>query len=201
MTDQELRDLIATLAKFQAETDRQIAETSREIKRVGKQIGELGNKFGGFAEGMALPSMEKVLLEGFGMTQFAPRHKAKLNGRTIEIDALAYDDVSRKEAYIVEVKSRLDPLGIDQILQTIADAPKFIPALRGLKIFGIVAAVEIPDNLRKEVIKRGLYLARISDDTFKLAVPRDFKPKDFGPAPEQNGRSKRRARKKTSRAK
>ena len=59
MTDQELKDLVASLARSQTETSQQQKETGRQISQVGKQIGELGNKFGRFSEGMAEPSMRK----------------------------------------------------------------------------------------------------------------------------------------------
>lgn len=189
MTDQELRDLVAGIAKAQAETDKQ-------IKQVNKQIGELGNKFGGFAEGMALPSMDKILRQHFGMNDTQPRRKVSRNGQTIEIDFLALDQVVRKEAYIVEVKSHLDESGIDQILKTIAEAPKFIDDLKGLKIYGIIAAVDIAENARKKAIKEGLYLARISGDTFELEAPENFKPRVFNVEPKQNGRATDRSKKK-----
>jgi hypothetical protein len=195
MTDQELRDLVANLAKSQAKTDRQIAETSREIKRVNKQIGELGNKFGSFTEGMAWASLDKILRQHFGMNVVGPQ-KAAQNGRTLQVDVLAFDTENRNEAFVVEVKSRLDQDGIDQILQTIADLPDFFPHLRGRKIYGMIAAVSIPDDLRRKVLIEGLYLAQISDETFQLSVPGDFKPKVFGSEPKQNGRADGRPKKK-----
>ncbi len=70
MTDQELRDLVASVAKSQAETDRQ-------IKQVNKQLGESGDKFGSFTEGLALPLMEKILYQQFKMDVVAPRVKAR----------------------------------------------------------------------------------------------------------------------------
>ena len=70
MTDEELKELVASLAVAQRETDRQLKETDRQLrkqlKELGKQIGGLGEKFGGFTEGMALPSMTKILTENFG---------------------------------------------------------------------------------------------------------------------------------------
>ena len=38
-----------------------LQETDRQIRELGKQIGGLGNKFGSFTEGLALPSMQKIL--------------------------------------------------------------------------------------------------------------------------------------------
>lgn len=180
MTDQELRDLVADLIKTQA-------ETSRQIDRVNKQLGELGNRFGSFTEGMALPSMEKILYQQFNMDVVTPRAKARQNGHSLEIDVLAYDNGSRNEVYLVEVKSRLTEDGIKQMQKTIADFPRFFSNLADRKIYGVIAAVDIPDNLRSEVLKQGFYLARISDETFRLKVPRGFKPTAYGPAAKQNG--------------
>ncbi len=181
MTDQELRDLVASLAVAQA-------ETARQIKRVDKQIGDLGNKFGTFAEGMALPSMEKVLRDRFGMNDVAPRRRFFLDGETLEIDVFGFDNTGKsQEAYVVEVKSRLQNGDLDQLRKTVAALPRFFPQARDCQIYGIIAAVDIPDNLRAEILKAGVYLARISDDTFKLQVPSNFKPHAFGLTVKKNG--------------
>ncbi len=207
MTDQELRDLVAELVVSTAElrkslaerseeaerqrqeTAKQQRETARQLRRTDKQLGALGNKFGSFAEGMALPSMERVLRRQFGMNIINPRAKASKNGRMLEIDVLAYDNGDRNEVYLVEVKSHLTSEGIQQMLKTIEEFPKFFVPLAERKIYGIIAAIDIPENLRNEVLKKGLYLARISDGTFKLQTTRGFKPKDFSPAQQNdNGR-------------
>src|SRR5262245_24014950 len=202
MTDQELRDLVESIAKFQAETvrqmaetDRKMAETDRQIKQVNRQLGKLGNKFGSFAEGMALLSMEKILRDRFNMDIVTPRATSRLNGRMIEIDVMAYDNSSRNELYIVEVKSHLTREGIDQILKTIEEFPKFFPTHRDRTVYGILAAVDIPLNLRIEVLKEGLYLARIHDGTFELLTPKNFQPRAFTSSPEKNG--KRAAKRQT----
>ncbi len=54
-------DDLAALQIFLQETDRKFQETDRQIRELGKQIGGLGNKFGSFTEGLALPSMQKIL--------------------------------------------------------------------------------------------------------------------------------------------
>ncbi len=73
MTDDELRELVASIAISQKETDKQLRETDKQLnefqieswkqikenrnqlKELGKQIGGLGRKFGSFTEGLALP--------------------------------------------------------------------------------------------------------------------------------------------------
>ncbi len=49
------------------ETDRQQQKTDKQLKELGQQIGGLGAKFGSFTEGLALPSMETILRQRFGM--------------------------------------------------------------------------------------------------------------------------------------
>ncbi len=177
-------------------------ESARQIKQFNKQLGELGNKWGSFAEGMAWLSMNKILREQFGMNAVNP-HTVHLNDRTLEIDLLGYDSTgNRDEVYVVEVKNRLDKEGIDQTLRIIEDLPKFEAFTRGRKIYGVIAAVDIPKEMYNAAINKGLYVARISDDTFKITVPRGFKPKAFGSS-EPNGHANdlAKTRKKKSRAK
>ncbi|MDM8566917.1 hypothetical protein QUF74_14865 [Candidatus Halobeggiatoa sp. HSG11] len=70
MTDNELKELVASLAISQTETVQQFKETrelldkiarenKRENKELRQQIGGLGNKFGSFTEGMAFPSNDQ----------------------------------------------------------------------------------------------------------------------------------------------
>ncbi len=188
-TEEVQRRLAEELAEERRKTEEERRETERVIRQVNKQLGELGNKFGSFTEGLALPSMEKILHNQFKMNVVTPRAKGYLNGRTLEIDVLAYDDGARNEAYLVEVKSHLTPEGIEQMLKTIEQFPKFFRPHRDRTIYGVIAAVQIPDNLRAEVMKKGLYLARIHDGEFELLTPRGFKPTPFAPATRQNGKS------------
>lgn len=74
-----------TIAAEQKATDQQLKElgkqTDRQLKELGKQIGGIGDKFGYFTEGLALPSMEKILHEQFHMEFVSPRVKGNKKGR------------------------------------------------------------------------------------------------------------------------
>lgn len=192
MTDQELRELVADLARSQRETDRQLKETDRQLKEtdrhlketdrqireVGKQIGGLGEKFGSFTEGLALPSMTKILDQTFGMERTLPRARARSNGHTRELDVLAYSQ-SRGEAVIVEVKSHLRLEGLDQMRKTLREFRDFFPEHADKKVYGILAVVDVPEELREQVLREGIYLARIHDGQFELQVPEGFQPRAF----------------------
>jgi hypothetical protein len=49
----------------------------------------------------------------------------------------------------------------------------------GKKLYGILAAVDAPEAVRKKVLQEGIYLARVHDGHFELQVPKDFQPHAF----------------------
>jgi hypothetical protein len=184
MADEELKELVKSLIEGdRARIDRLIeaerAKTDRLIKALNKQMGELGRKFGGYTEGLAMPAMENILRRRFKMDIISPHARAHMNGRSLELDLLGYSRREAGDAYIVEIKSRCDEEDLQQVLNTLQQAPTFFPQLEDKRLYGIVVAVEIPENMRRRVLKAGLYLALPHHDTFKLAVPRGFKPKAF----------------------
>ena len=188
MTDEELKDLVASLAVAQRETDRQLKETDRQLKEtdrqlrkqlkeLGKQISGLGEKFGGFTEGMALPSMTKILTETFGMEVVTPRVKVRKAGRSLELDVLAYANSECNAAYIVEIKSHLRPDGIEQLQNILEQFRHFFPEHADKALYGILAVVDAPEDLRQEALSAGIFMAGINDEQFKLEVPSNFQPK------------------------
>ena len=190
MTDEELKALVASLAVSQKETDRQLKETDRQLKEtnielknlgkeLGKQIGGLSNKFGDFTEGMALPSMSKILQEDFGMDTIAPRLKKRINGKVLEMDVFGYTNSQTNKALIVEVKSRLNEEAIQQTLSILERFPQFFPEHQGKALYGILAFVDFREDFLVEAEKSGLYLAHIHDDLFKIISSRNFQPKNF----------------------
>jgi RecB family endonuclease NucS len=187
MTDEELKELVAGLAKAQAETEKQ-------IQRTNKQLGELGNRLGGYMEHLIYPSMEKVLADKFKMTFVGQRVKSKRKGHNLELDVFGYSNDGRDEAVIVEIKARFDEDSLQQLLSALEKFPKAFPDHADKKLYGIVAAVDIPENMRQRVLKHGLYLARISDESFRITVPRKFQPKDYN-HPAANGAKKAKKQK------
>jgi hypothetical protein len=168
-----------------AATERQLAETSREVKATGRQIrelkiqlGGLGNKFGSFTEGLALPSMTKILTH-LGATFVAPRVRIRRNGTTIELDVFAYANQGANKAWVVEVKSHVRDEHLAELLGTLRRFPDFFPEHADKELYGILAGVDIPEDLPACAVAAGVYLARIRDDTFQLISPPGFVPKSF----------------------
>jgi hypothetical protein len=164
--------------RFQ-ETERHFQETDRQLKELGKQIGGLGNKFGSFTEGLALPSMERLLRQRFGMMVVSPRVKVSTAGEEVEIDVLAYTNGAVNSAYVVEVKSHLEQRAITQTLELLAKFPRLFPEHRDKALYGILACIQGTKELRQQVLDAGLYLASIHDGQFRLETPKDFVPRRF----------------------
>lgn len=180
MTTEELLALFAqTQKKLDALAVAQ-TETAKQMRRTDKQLGELGNRLGSYMEHLMFPSMEKVLDAHFKMTVISQRVRSKQASQNLELDVLGYANGELNTAVVVEIKARFTEDSLQQILNTLAQFSAAFPEHADKKLYGIVAAVDISDNMRQRVLKHGLYLARINEDTFKLTVPRGFKPKNYG---------------------
>jgi hypothetical protein len=169
--------------RFQ-ETDRrfqdwreQSKETDRKIRELGQQIGGLGDKFGYFTEGMALPSMERMLMERFGMTTVMPRVHARQGGETLEIDVLACANGDVNRAVVVEVKSRVKREAIEQLQRLVACFRVFFPEHGSKAIMGLLAGVDWDAGVAQEARESGFLTASIHDQMFELTTPADFEPK------------------------
>ncbi len=208
MTFDEMKQILAETIRIQNETSRKVEEHRKEnqeqqeiqrkevqelraaqkkdsdevnqqLRELGRQIGGLGNKIGSFTEGLALPSMQKILQRQFRMEVISPSVRVRKNGREIEIDVLAYANSAINEVYIVEVKSHLREEGIIQLQKLIKNFRTFFPEHRDKKVFGIIAAIDMPKTLKKRALALGLYTAIIHEEIFSIEVPKRFIAKAY----------------------
>ena len=171
-TAEDVWRLLAELTTAQKETDRQ-------LKELGKQIGGLGAKFGSFTEGLALPSMETILGQQFGMEVISPSVRVSKGGQHMEIDVLASANGELNTAYIVEVKSHAREESITQLKSILQRFRTFFPEHKDKKLYGILAAVDLSNELREKILQEGLYVARIHDQVFELDIPENFHPQPY----------------------
>ena len=161
------------------ETDRRQQETDRQLKELGRQIGGLGAKFGSFTEGLALPSMETILRQRFGMEVISPSVRVSKDGQHLEIDVLAYTNGELNTAYIVEVKSHAKEESITQLKSILQRFRRFFSEHKDKKLYGILAAVDLSPGLREKILQEGFYVARIHDQVFELDIPDNFQPQIY----------------------
>ena len=186
MTDKALKQLVASLAvsqketdRQQKETDRQLKATDRQLKELGKQVGGLNNKFGDFAEGMALPSLEDILAKRFGAEQIIETRLIRKGEDEIELDLIGTTNGPNKAVVAAEVKSVLNRRELEKFVRNLERFFKFFPHLKGYKLFGVLAAVKSTKEMDEAAIAQGICLARMHGDIFRLHVPVNFQPKNF----------------------
>ena len=172
-TDRQLKEV----SQQQKENAQQQKETDKQLKELGKQIGGLGAKFGSFTEGLALPSMETILRQRFGMEVISPSVRVSKEGQHLEIDVLAYTNGELNTAYIVEVKSHAREESISQLKSILQRFRSFFPEHKDKKLYGILAAVHLSSELREKILQEGFYVARIHDQVFELDIPDNFQPR------------------------
>ena len=171
-TTDDVWQLLAELNTAQKATDRQ-------LNKLGKQIGGLGAKFGSFTEGLALPSMEKILRQRFGMEVVSPSVRVSKEGQHIELDVFAYTNGNLNIAYIVEVKSHAREDSITQLKSILQRFRTFFPEHKDKQLYGILAAVDMSPELREKTLQAGFYVARIHDEVFELDTPENFQPQSY----------------------
>ncbi|WOB70413.1 DUF3782 domain-containing protein [Microcystis aeruginosa] len=171
--------LLKEVSQQQKENAQQQKETDKQLKELGKQIGGLGAKFGSFTEGLALPSMETILGQQFGMEVISPSVRVSKEGQHLEIDVLTYTNGELNTAYIVEVKSHVRQEDITQLKSILQRFRRFFPEHKDKKLYGILAAVDLSPELREKILQEGLYVARIHDQVFELDIPDNFSPQTY----------------------
>jgi hypothetical protein len=172
VNDSELRELVASLAVSQKQTDKQ-------LKELGKQIGGLGNNFGTFAEGLAYGSIRKILRDVFGMETVSPAFEIKKGGKSEEYDVLAYSNGEKNQGVVVEVKSLLDQRAIAQMRRKMEDLFEWLPEHRNKEFIGMVVFVHADHAAREAVLAEGWHLVQVGDDLFKVQTPKGFQPRIY----------------------
>ena len=176
---QELDRQYDEILASRRETDRLITSLERRFDEVNRQLGGLANALGVGTEAAFYPSLERILREDYGMKEVASRVVGRFNGETMEIDILAHANDEVNKVYIAEIKATVRSDAIDQILRHLQGFPKFFPQHKGKQVFGILAGLSFPQDLRRQASKAGLYLATIRNDVFELVQPEGREPRAF----------------------
>jgi hypothetical protein len=210
MTDDELKELVASLAIAQKETDRQIKETDRQLKETDrrleretrelrkrmeesgmrlerdtqelkKQMGAVWNKFGSYTEGLIYPSIMNILDETFDMDEVGYRMKCRgPDGSFQAFDFVGWKNGEDNTAIVVEVKSLLRDESLDQMGSLLAKFRSHMPEHNDKKLFGMLAVVDVRDE--------NTLIKKILDKGYYLVRPHKdsfelLMPEGFTPKP------------------
>ena len=162
MTDQELRDLVASLAIKSDRLDALMAETTRKLDKAAALVGNMGQNQGAVAEEFFFNSLQaKPVLGGVKYDEVIDNIKGysgKLRG---EYDVVM---VNGKSVALIEVKYVVHPDDITKTITGIENYRTFFPQHKDFDVYGAIAGFKIPNEVAIEAKRQGLMvLKRVGD--------------------------------------
>jgi len=192
MTDQELKDLVASLAVKSDRLDAQLAETNAQVKaemtetqRVIKEIGirldaestennrfmkELGRRMGAMAANQGDVAEEFFYNTLFDKPEIGgirfDRVLKNIGGGKPGKQQAEFDVVlhNGSSMAIVEVKYKVHPNDLEQVQQHMQIYREIFPEYKDYKLYGGVAGFSVPQDVVEEAHKRGMFVLKRKGD-------------------------------------
>jgi len=158
------KELDARDAQWAKESAERDARFEKEHKKLSKQLGDWGNSLGRFTEGLAYASIERILIEQFGVDKIRTNHTYEMDGDSIEIDVLGIRYGEHPRVIIVEVKSHLRDDGIEQMHNILKKFPSFFPEFKNYQTMGLIVCVASNKSLKQKTIRQGINLAIVKNN-------------------------------------
>jgi hypothetical protein len=164
---QNLADFLLIKAQFE-ETGKKFKETEKLVKNLSKNIGNIGERFGTFTEGLAYPSMRKVLLKHYGIDNTVANFLKRFpDGTEVELDAFGYTNGNVNNAVVVEIKTHLQSSHIKIFKTQLLQFKHQFPEFANKHLYGIFATPRIVSKeLKEQIYAAGLQLAVVHDEIF-----------------------------------
>ena len=169
MTDNELKELVASLAvdsknlhAAQKMTNEQMKRTDEKLERLGITLGNVTNNQGDVAEEFFLNSLLKDNHLGNIYFDDVVKNMEKHRGQLQEeFDlVLTNGDVIG----IVEVKYKAHENDLDKLDRKMKNFKKLFPIYQNYKQYGAIASYHINDSAKKEALRRGYFVLQRSGD-------------------------------------
>jgi hypothetical protein len=80
------------------------------------------------------------------------------------------------------IYTKLDELTLKDITQLKSILQRFrsfFPEHKDKKLYGILASVDLSNELREKILQEGFYVARIYGQVFELDIPDNFQPRPY----------------------
>lgn len=173
MTNDELRELVASLARAQvktdaqlARTDAQLAKTDAKLNKLAEMYGGVGNNQGSAAEEFYYNSLKyNPVLKGIKFDFIDKNVTRSKDGIEEEYDLLL---VNGQDVYVIEVKYSLHPKDIERLLgRKLSNFKKLFPEYQSYRIHLALATFAVDDNVKQMALDRGITLLQRRGDVFE----------------------------------
>ena len=189
MTDQELKDLVASLAVGQAKTDAQLANTDAKLDRLTSSLASWFD-IGASTKTDAKLDRLAAMYGGVSDNQGAAAEEFFFNSLSAskQIGSIHFDDVQSKvyggrigaqqeydlvllngdSAAIVEVKYKVHPSSLAQLQKQLALFKVHFPEHKNMKLYGGVAGFSVPDEVTEQAHAQGYFVLKRLGETFAV---------------------------------
>jgi hypothetical protein len=113
---------------------------------------------------------------GIAVHESYPGASARLGDEGIEIDLLV---VNSTEAILVEVKSKLTKVDVDEHLERLGKLKRLMPRYSDVRAMGAVAGMVVPDEVARYAYRKGLFVMAQSGDSVMILNDDQFKPQSW----------------------
>lgn len=173
----EMREFKDEMREFKRDSERYREESRRENREFNRKLGEMSRRLGTMVEDLVTPSLPRIVREVLRqeVRDLYPRRSISLpDGRNCEFDAIAVtDDV----VCLNSTKSRLKSKHLDEFPKEVARLREFVPAFRDMPVVGILAGLDVPENMLRPANRKGLILLGVGDELMEVKNPPGFEPK------------------------
>jgi hypothetical protein len=184
MTDQELKNLVASLSISQAKTDaqmaktdakmqetsEQMAKTDAKLERIGKMVGGISNNQGDIAEEFFYNSIkDNPTLGGINYDFSYKNITKKIGNIEDEYDILL---VNGKDVAIIEVKYKTHERDLTRLLEKkYTNFKKLYPEYKNYNHHLVLASFYINDDLKNKALDNNITVLQRKGDVIETSVP------------------------------
>jgi hypothetical protein len=173
MTDQELKDLVASLAVGQAKSDDKIAalaessaKSEAKLDRLSAMYGGVSDNQGSAAEEFFFNSLnESKQIGNIHFDEVLPKVYGGKIGAQQEYDLVLLNGDS---AAIVEVKYKVHPSSLEQLQKQLSLFKIHFPEHKNMKLYGGVAGFSVPDEVTEQAHASGYFVLKRQGETFAV---------------------------------
>ena len=138
-------------------------EIEKGFKEMNKRWGELANKMGTLVEDIVAPGVPAAIKNTFGweLEELSTRRRKRKNGREREYDVIA---VTPHHVFVIDVKGTYRPHYLEDFQKALEEFLDFFPEYSGKKPVGVVASLNMNQDMVNLATKRGWLALNLSGD-------------------------------------
>jgi hypothetical protein len=158
MTDQELKDLVASLAVKSDRLDAQMALTDEKLKRLSDMYGGVSSNLGASAEEFFFNTLTaNPEVGGITFDRVTPNVMPATKTKQGEFDIVM---VNGSSVAVIEVKYKVHPSDIEKTTKNLKRYREFYPEHKNYKLYGGIAGFSVPADAAQAAKAQGLFVLK-----------------------------------------